>query len=546
MDPPVKNVLRAAVVLALALGPVLGGALSASAAPTPTPTPTIATFVDYAGSGTATTVSSGHTFTSNDTVHARIDCDTSGCVLTTFTLLDSNTNQGAEFDLTQGEKIPVVDGKVSRSMPAMGNPCADNYLGAGTLTVAATPSGFTGTRSVAQDLDVNCPGDSSTDYAAGSVTVTAPLDGGSPCILDKSCPTPTPKAAARSAAVRHRITAAPHFTTPSVLSELPTVSKAITVHSVLWAAAVTVVLVLLIAFPTHLFNTATEVGADRVREWWARRRPPRTEPAVTRREVEYRGWPLAVIGVVAASLISSFVDPSFGFNSGSVRVFLSVFSSFVLDAVGGWFLLIYLVRRANPHTTATFRFAPISLLVVAAAVLFTRLTGFSPGIIFGLVAGVAFGAALATAERARVALVGLGYSFVVAIIGWIAYSILAPVVGAHPSGGLLFLREMLSAIAIGGIAALPIALVPLRGLTGYDVFSWNRWVWGVAYAVGLLGFFVVLMPLPFSWSGVHINLIVWIAVYLAYALAGVLAWLFFTRPWMSTTETVEAESPDST
>jgi hypothetical protein len=545
MDPPVKNVLRAAAALAVAIGSVVGCALSASAAPTPAPTTSIATFVDYAGNGTATTVSSGHTFTSNDTVHARIECNASGCVLTAFMLQDSNTNQGAEFDLTQGETIPVVDGKVSRSMPAMGNPCADNYLGAGTLTVEATARGLTGTRSVTQDLEVNCPDNSSTDYAAGSVTVTAPVDGGSPCILDRSCPTPTPTTAAFAGSIRQPDAAAPKFTTPSVLSALPTASKAITVHSLLWAAAITVVLVLLVAFPTHLFNTATEVGADRIREWWARRRPPRTEPGVNPREVEYRGWPLAVVGVVAASVISSFVDPTFGFNAGSARVFLSVFSSFVLDAVGGWFLLIYLVRRANPHTSATFRFAPVSLLVVAAAVLFTRLTGFSPGIIFGLVAGVAFGTALAGAQRARVALVGLGYSFVVAIIGWIGYSILTPLVGPHPSGGLLFLQEMLSAIAIGGIAALPIALVPLRGLTGYDIFTWNRWVWGAAYAVGLLGFFVVLMPLPFSWSGVHINLIVWIAVYVAYGLAAITAWLVFTKPWKKPTETVRSESPES-
>jgi hypothetical protein len=539
-------VIRIVITIAFAVGAVIGAAAPADAVPTPTPTPATGTptYVEYVGSSTESTTA-GYAVRGTLPSDIRIDCSSGECVVTKLTIDDEPDHAGL-IDMSQGRRLVLVNGKLSIAMPAFGDLCGTYWIGAGILTLDASATGFVGTRTSASSGEVRCPDGSEFDSPAFVVTSNSHLSAGDPCVLNRSCPQPTPTATGipLASAASQRGPTATHFSSPSTLSALPTVKKALTVHNALWAAAITLVLVLLVAFPTHLFNTATERGADRAREWWEKRRPRLSEKAAAR-AVEYKGWPLAAGGVLIASLISSFVDPSFGFNASSVRVYLSILTSFLLDAVAGWFLLIYLVRRASPHATATFRFAPASLLVVAAAVIFTRVTGFAPGIIFGLVAGVAFGAVLATAEKARVALVGLGYSFVVAVIGWVGYSIVSGVAGAHPGAGIVFVQETLSSMAIGGIAALPIALVPLRGLTGYDVFSWNRWVWGAAYAIGLLGFFVVLMPLPFSWTGVHINLIVWIAVYVAYAIVGILAWLITTRPWTRADEPAPAGSPDS-
>ena len=257
--------------------------------------------------------------------------------------------------------------------------------------------------------------------------------------------------------------------------------------------------------------------------WWRKRRPAR---ALKPRD----GWPLAAAGVLAASVISSFVSPDFGFNAASIRVFLSILLSFVLDAVVGWFVVVWLVRRANPGAKPSFTFAPLTLLVVIAAVIFTRITGFQPGIVFGLVAGVTFGAVLATSGKAKATLISLGYGFAIAVIAWIGYGLLEGAEGAVA----VFTRETLSSLAIGGIAALPIALVPLRGLSGHTVFAWKRWVWITAYAVGLVGFFLVLMPRPFSWAEVPLSIGAWIGIYLAYAVAAVGLWLALVRPWKKT------------
>ena len=551
---PVKTVVRAIATTVLVCGSILGVSTAALAVPTPTPTPTtgaVPTYVEYTGHATARSTSAG--FHSSGTLpsHIRIDCGSGSCVITELTI-DDTAYGGGIIDMSQGEHLVLVDGRGSWQMPQLRTVCDEGYFGPGTLTIVATATGFTGTRTSTSTVSgVSCPNGQYGQSAPFTATATAQVSAGDPCVLDGSCPKPppTPKPTAKPPAAAAppptiRPTHATRIDSPSTLSALPTTASAFTLHGILYAAAVTVVLVLLVAFPTYLLNSATSNGAARVREWWSKRRPRAAERLRQAREVEYRGWPFAAAGVLLASLISSFVDPTFGFNAASVRVYLSILLSFLLDAVVGWFLLIYLVRRVRPHTTANFQFSPASLLVVLGAVLFTRLTGFAPGIIFGLVARVVFGTILASAEKARVALVGLGYSFVVAIIGWVGYSAVTTSAGAHPGAWVVFLSETLSSMAVGGIAALPIALIPLRGLTGFDIFSWNRWVWAGAYAIGLLGFFVVLMPLPFAWSGVHVNLIIWIAVYVAYGLFSIGVWLAFARPWKRPDAPVVTETPE--
>jgi hypothetical protein len=147
---------------------------------------------------------------------------------------------------------------------------------------------------------------------------------------------------------------------------------------------------------------------------------------------------------------------------------------------------------------------------------------------------------VATAEKARLSMISLGYSFVLAIVGWAGFSAIAATVGPHPAAPVVFVQETLSSMAIGGIAALPIVLVPLRGMAGFEIWRWNRWIWGSAYAVGLLGFFVVLMPKPFSWATVGLSVWTWVGIYLAYAITAVVLWLVITRPWRKADDEVSA------
>ena len=306
---------------------------------------------------------------------------------------------------------------------------------------------------------------------------------------------------------------------PSVLSGLRTPAS-VDVGQTLVAALVTVVLVLLLAFPTSLLNSAVETGTDRFSAWW-RRRSGRGE------QVDDDGvpWWWAAAGVLAAGVVSSFVDPQFGMNAGSVRTLLSVVVGVSLEVVLGWVVVAAVVRRTVPDATPSFSFAPATLLLVAGAVVLTRVTGFEPGIVFGLVAGIGFATVAGRAAKARVTLVPLAVGAAVALLAWALYPLAS---GSTGTVGV-FVAETLSATAVGGLVALPLALVPVPGLGGHTVFSWDRRVWAGCYSFGLFAFFVVLMPTPYAWGEVSWSLLAWVLVYLAYLAVAVSAWWLVRR-----------------
>ncbi len=322
---------------------------------------------------------------------------------------------------------------------------------------------------------------------------------------------------------------------PSVLSALPTVEDAsLGAGRGLALALLVLILVLLIAFPTHLLNSAVEAGHEKLSAFRRRRLglpPDATDaPPVS----SLRTWAIAAGVVLAASLISAFVDPEFGLNPGSARVIASLGLALAIETLLVWSLVIAVTRRASPGTIAGFHAAPATLVVVVLAVVLTRLTGFEPGIIFGLVAGVTFAATASTPGQGKVALAGTGLALALALTGWIGYSLLGP---ATTDAGFArtFLTETLSSLAIAGIASLPLALVPLRGLTGHTLYTWNKPLWAATYATGLIGFFLVLMPMPFSWAAIDTPLRTWVLLYLAYATTAVIAWATLTHPWRKDT-----------
>jgi hypothetical protein len=560
----------AALLLAVALTTVAGSAAFAgspafAADPTPSPSLPESLVVQYSGVSTYTDLTDGSVGTAETS--ATIDCSHLPCVLTALSGINKD---GFRYDsLGGGGPVVVIDGAADVQRTAAGDVCSSYYIGPGRLALSPGPApGTLHLIRTTATSDNNTCSNTVTEWDGLNIVGDLTAQSGRVCLVDGDCPTPTPTPAptalaAPGSALHASTPRAVRIADPSVLSTLPTAASALTPANILWAAAATVVLVLLIALPSHLLNSATEAGTDRISEWRKARRGAKNggtpddgtandgmandsaEDDGTAKPVNFAGWPLAAAGVVAASLISSFVDPSFGFNTASIRVFLSILLSFLLDAVLGWFLLIALVRRVNPGATARFHFAPASLLIVVVAVLFTRLTGFAPGIVFGLVAGVAFGAIVANAAKARLALATLGFSFVLAIIGWAAYSAIAASVGSHPTAPLVFIQETLSSMAIGGIAALPIALVPLRGMAGFETWRWNRWVWATAYAIGLLSFFVVLMPKPFSWATVGLSVWTWGAIYAAYAVGAVVLWLVAARPWRRSEDAEAADTPSA-
>jgi len=297
----------------------------------------------------------------------------------------------------------------------------------------------------------------------------------------------------------------------SVLSSLPKAGD-VTAQGVATAGGAAVVIGSLMVFPAGLLNVSVDELFKRFAE---RRRTKRGLKAVR----EIRWWE-AASGVMAAGIISGFIDPHFGLNLGSLRVACAIVVSFLLEVVVGWALVSWVVRRTAPDATPTFSFQPFSLLIVAGLVVFTRLTGFQPGIIFGLVAGISFGDRLGKASSGKVATIGLVHGYAFGLAAWVGYSFLET---SHSVVGT-FVSDLLASLTVGGVAAMPLALLPIRGMAGFKVFDWNRTLWGTLYLLGLFAFFVIVMPMPATWSDVNLSLGTWLAGYGVYLTVAIVAW----------------------
>lgn len=308
---------------------------------------------------------------------------------------------------------------------------------------------------------------------------------------------------------------------PSVLSAVRTLAAVTTSPgNVLVTAVVTVILLLLVGLPSALLGQSLGENYDRLfgRISTVVQRTTKRWP-----HPKLPGWLPITFGVALASIMSAFVDPEFGINLGSLRMLASMGVAFAVESVAGWVVIRAVLATTDPdlHPKPEFKFG--SLLIILCAVILSRIVGFEPGMVFGLVVGLAFGVSLASVRQVRVKLIGLGWAFAIGVIGWIGYSLLAGI-----SGWLaLFAAETFSAIAVGSLAALPVALLPLGGLDGSVLFGWNRWAWAGVYAVALVMFFVVLMPMPFSWGEIGTPLATWVGLYVAYAVFAVFVWAWF-------------------
>ncbi len=321
---------------------------------------------------------------------------------------------------------------------------------------------------------------------------------------------------------------------PSSLSGLRTVADAMpntTQTAVLGGTAV--FLMLLVGLPGFLVDTVLEKRWSRVKAWMRARRPARPAPAlpgaVCRPAPSWLVWP----GFAAASLIACFVDPQFGLNPMSVRLYLTMFASLTLVNVVGWFAASAAIRRLQPDSRPRIVFRWGSLALVAVAVVIGRMLQFEPGAVFGLVAGLTFAVTLAASRDALVVLIGSGAALALSLLAWVGYSLVAP--AAESAGDSVLLRglaELFSGIVVEGVSTLPLALLPLLALDGAVIFAWRRWVWALAYTGGAAAFVLVMLTLPDAWGEVSGDYLHWVLVFVGFAAFSVALWgadLLFER-----------------
>lgn len=325
---------------------------------------------------------------------------------------------------------------------------------------------------------------------------------------------------------------------PTTLSDLPTIAQAAPTP-VGWGiiGAGSLMLMLVVGWPSALLNSVVgsryQAIVHTVTTRFRRKgkdAAPGTDgsaPVVAGiRTSRLPGW-LMWPGFALAAILGSFVDPDFGFNAMSARLVLTLFLGFVLFNLGTWEVVRRVARRVQPESDPYLRFRWGSLVIVIVAVLVARLLGLDPGVIFGLVAGIAFAASLRAANSALVTIVGSAFGLALALVAWVAYSFLAPIEWGG-NVAMVFAVEFLAGVTVKGVSTLPLSLLPLGNLDGAKLFGWKKVAWGASYAAGLAAFILVLATVPKSWDEIP-DFLRWLSIFGAYAVVAIVVWAVNAR-----------------
>ncbi|MDX6224335.1 MAG: hypothetical protein QOE64_711 [Frankiales bacterium] len=324
-------------------------------------------------------------------------------------------------------------------------------------------------------------------------------------------------------------------------------------------SAVIALALLLVVFPAELFNKTLEEHYDEVVGWlpWHRRRrgnpgepaapeqapdPPSADvPAadVPAADVPAAGLPaapsatamtglnrsavLAVLAVATcAAILYSLVDPHAGMDKATVTAVIGVVLAIVVSTLlNGLPARRWIEKQYRaPHHLRAF---PTALLVTVVCVLLSRALSFTPGYLYGIVAGFTTAAAVSTRDKGRAEAVGIATGLAVAYLAWL---LRIPVVGRASHGGVgwLVLDALLAALFAGGLGGILFALVPLHSLPGSKLFAWSKLVWALFFGSSTFAFVLTLLS-PAKGTGGAVGLTV--LLFILFAAVSVGFWAYF-------------------
>ena len=386
-----------------------------------------------------------------------------------------------------------------------------------SLTRVATGSDLSMSETL-RIADVVPPGAAPTTSAVGGTAApAAPAAPGAPPARRANAPGPVDPPPGRST-FAHAVPAA---------DEVSFDAKALLVN-----ALVTALLMVLIAFPSELFNNTLEQHYDEVRAWFGRRGPRRE--AVERP----RGQRVAIFGAyaAAAAVLYALLDRDAGLDGRTARLWFGLAVGIVVVT------LVFALSSLRYHRARGIRGAiqvlPGTLLVAVACVVISRVTRFEPGYMYGIVGGFAFATSLPREEEGRAATLSAAWVLVAALAAWLLWLPVDAAAEDGDAGLLLGLADTtLAAIAVGGVQGLVVGLLPLKSLQGHAVFRWDRRVWAAAYGVATFAFVSLLLH-PSSDDPATAPFWTWLGLFVAFGAVSVAFWGYFARR-----PSVEAERP---
>ncbi|WDZ88864.1 FGLLP motif-containing membrane protein [Nocardiopsis sp. HUAS JQ3] len=307
-------------------------------------------------------------------------------------------------------------------------------------------------------------------------------------------------------------------------------------------------LMLMVGFPSDIFNKSVEANQGRVRQWWN---------GVRAALAGRRGRPRAVFTLrsvlaflvfwVAAAALPVLLNWNPGPQATPLLDFLGLL-------VAVFFVTAFYAGIVDDRDTAwsgvrgRFEVLPTGLAIVALCSALSAALDFEPGYFYGLIAG--FAAVVdrrsrldmpvrvredfARVREGRATMLGAVFILVLSAACYLVWSALSPAAQREDASFVLRLADKaLFSTVLLGVQTVVFGLLPMKFLDGYRLWSWGAVPWAAVYLPGLF-LFVYLMhmhPAQVSAQTVPESLVNTLVLFAGFGVLSLAVWLFFV--WRS-------------
>ncbi|HEY8238954.1 MAG TPA: FGLLP motif-containing membrane protein, partial [Candidatus Limnocylindrales bacterium] len=285
-------------------------------------------------------------------------------------------------------------------------------------------------------------------------------------------------------------------------------------------------LLLIIAFAGELFNNTVENNYSIIAAWfkkgpfgWLRRMGGKLGG-------EARVGLLIFLALTA--LISSFVDPHFGFDLRSLAEFLGFLFGLIV-VLASFKLPMMLAHKRKTGELGKLRPLPWALIIAALFVLISRIGNLQPGYLYGIVLGAIFVKDVEDKEEGRETFYGSFWTLVAAVVSWVGLNWVRGLGFAEDGFGVTVLSTAFAVTLVAGLEAAAFGLMPMRFMPGHMVYKWNRLGWALLFGLSVFAFVHLLIG---PTSGYVSELapeafLAALGVFAAFGALSIVTWLYF-------------------